>query len=148
MFHNYLLTSFYRYKNTDFILHWVLSRMGMKALAITYDIACQYKKHWKERIDSLPRALRNLPIPKVTWGLPVWHGKGHGLKCEEENSLKYQVGVGKTDGEGPERLWSVLNPMSFMTKEEHHGARHDDIEDFINMHNHKKNLSMGAFISG
>lgn len=117
--------------------------MGMKALTITYDIACQYKKRWKERIAALPRQLQALPVPVVTWGLPVWHGKGHGIKCEEENSLKYQVGVGKTDGEGPERLWSVLNPLSYMTKEEHHGARHDDIEDFLNMHNHRKNISMG-----
>ncbi|KIY60882.1 hypothetical protein CYLTODRAFT_316177, partial [Cylindrobasidium torrendii FP15055 ss-10] len=39
-----------RYKNTDFVLFWVLSRMSYKQAAITYDIACQYKKNFARRV--------------------------------------------------------------------------------------------------
>ncbi|KAF9016773.1 hypothetical protein BDZ89DRAFT_1141218 [Hymenopellis radicata] len=132
-----------RYKNTDFVLYTVLSRMGVKEAGVTYDIACQYKKHFFERIRALPAELRGLDLPEITWGLPVWHGNVHDPYCETSESLKYKVGMGKTDGEGPKRVWSILNPMSYMTKEEHPGARHDDIEDKANLHNFLKNVRSG-----
>ncbi|KAF9029643.1 hypothetical protein BDZ89DRAFT_934226, partial [Hymenopellis radicata] len=119
------------------------SRMGVKEAGVTYDIACQYKKHFFERIEALPAELRSLDVPDITWGLPVWHGNVHDPYCETSESLKYKVGMGKTDGEGPERVWSILNPMSYMTKEEHPGARHDDIEDKVNLHNFLKNVRSG-----
>ncbi|KAF8994209.1 hypothetical protein BDZ89DRAFT_1150195 [Hymenopellis radicata] len=110
-----------RYKNTDFVLYTVLSRMGLKEVTVTYDIACQYKKHFHERIDALPTALRSLDIPELTWGLPVWHSNVHDVECEAAESVKYKVGVGKTDGKGPERVWALLNPMSYRTKEQQPG---------------------------
>ncbi|KAF9018836.1 hypothetical protein BDZ89DRAFT_1139729 [Hymenopellis radicata] len=123
-----------RYKNTDFVLYTVLSRMGLKELTVTYDIACQYKIHFYERIKALPAALHDLMLeaPVIQWALPVWHGNVHEVKCEAAESLKYKVGVGKTDGEGIERVWAVLNPFAYMTKEELPGARHDNIEDKLN----------------
>ncbi len=57
--------------------------------------------------------------------------------------LKFKVGVGKTDGEGIERVWAVLNPFSYMTKEQLPGARHNNIEDKINYHNFTKNINLG-----
>ncbi|KAF9039648.1 hypothetical protein BDZ89DRAFT_1129259 [Hymenopellis radicata] len=132
-----------RYKNTDFVLYTVLSRMGLKEVTVTYDIVCQYKKHFKERIDALPAALRCLDIPELLWGLPVWHGNVHDVACEASESVKYKVGVGKTDSEGPERVWMVLNPMLYRRKEQHPGAHHDDIEDKINLHNFLKNIRQG-----
>ncbi|KAF9006888.1 hypothetical protein BDZ89DRAFT_1144615 [Hymenopellis radicata] len=92
-----------RYKNTDFVLYTVLARMGLKEVAVTYDIACQYKKNFFARIEALPDRLRALDIPALSWGLPVWHGNVHDPYCEAAESLKYMVGAGKTDGEGPER---------------------------------------------
>ncbi|KAF9023545.1 hypothetical protein BDZ89DRAFT_955582, partial [Hymenopellis radicata] len=132
-----------RYKNTDFVLYWVLSKMGLKEVTVTYDIACQYRKHFKERIKALPDVLKNLDLPEIQWGLPIWHGGAHEISCETAESLKYKKGVGKTDGEGIERVWSVLNPMSYMTREEQPGARHDDIEDKVDKHNFGKNIHLG-----
>ncbi|KAF9004178.1 hypothetical protein BDZ89DRAFT_1049589 [Hymenopellis radicata] len=132
-----------RYKNTDFVLYWVLSKMGLKEVTVTYDIACQYRKHFKERIEALPDVLKNLDLPEIQWGLPIWHGGAHEISCETAESLKYKEGVGKTDGEGIERVWSVLNPMSYMTREEQPGARHDDIEDKVDKHNFGKNIHLG-----
>ncbi|KAF9002597.1 hypothetical protein BDZ89DRAFT_1146428 [Hymenopellis radicata] len=134
-----------RYRNTDFVLYTVLSRMGLKEITVTYDIACQYKKHFFERIQALPPALQDImgEAPKIQWALPVWHGNVHEVKCEASESLKYKVGVGKTDGEGIEHVWAVLNPFSYMTKEQLPGGRHDNIEDKINHHNFMKNVGLG-----
>ncbi|KAF9001427.1 hypothetical protein BDZ89DRAFT_968328, partial [Hymenopellis radicata] len=132
-----------RYKNTDFVLYWVLSKMGLKEVTVTYDIACQYRKNFKKRIEALPEVLTSLGIPEIQWGLPIWHGGAHEISCETAESLKYKVGVGKTDGEGIERVWAVFNPMSYMTREEQPGARHDDIEDKADKHNFGKNINLG-----
>ncbi|KAF9000338.1 hypothetical protein BDZ89DRAFT_1147323 [Hymenopellis radicata] len=132
-----------RYKNTDFVLYSLLSRMGLKEVTVTYDIACQYLKHFHERVLALPAGLRELGLPEITWGLPVWHAGVHDIKCEAAESLKYKSGVGKTDGEGIERVWSVFNPMSYMTREEQPGARADDIEDKADCHNFAKNIGLG-----
>lgn len=132
-------------------------------LAFTYDIACQYKINFKKRIqtvqdyissqlDALPPALRQLRHPaltlpeidKIVWALPVWHGNVH--ECEAENSVKYQYGLGKTDGEGIERIWAMMNPMSYTLKEEGPGLRHDDIEDLVNRINYRKNIQQGMLV--
>ncbi len=69
----------------------------------------------------------------------------HKLSCKTENSLLYQYGAEKSDGEGPERVWAVLNPLSWAMKEMGPGARHDDIEDKIDHHNFYKNVHEGSF---
>ena len=119
--------------------------MGFEDVTITYDIACQYKINWWKRIESLPPELRTFAIKNIIWALPVWHGNAHDISCETQNSLKYQLGVGKTDGEGIERKWAAMNPMSYITKEEQPGARHDDLEDLTDLLNFKKNIEMGMF---
>lgn len=121
--------------------------MGFKAVAITYDIACQYKINWLKRVNALPPAMRKFAVTQILWALPVWHGNVHEMECETQNSLKYQVGVGKTDGEGIERKWSAMNPMSYITKEEQPGARHDDLEDLSDLLNFKKNIDLGKSTS-
>ncbi|KAF9022411.1 hypothetical protein BDZ89DRAFT_1196078 [Hymenopellis radicata] len=87
--------------------------------------------------------IEELGPPGDSVGLPIWHGGAHEISCETAESLKYKEGVGKTDGEGIERVWSVLNPMSYMTREEQPGARHDDIEDKVDKHNFGKNIHLG-----
>ncbi|KAJ7441683.1 hypothetical protein B0H11DRAFT_1932864, partial [Mycena galericulata] len=54
--------------------------------------------------------------------LPVWHAASHNEDCKENNSLSFKPGVGKSDGEGVERVWSVLNPASYQTKDAGRGA--------------------------
>lgn len=84
----------------------------------------------------------------IQYALPVWHAAAHERSCQVENSLSYQVGVGRSDGEGIERIWSVLNPMGWATKEMNPGARQDNLEDKIDHHNYHKNLGLGMFIVG
>ncbi|KAF9012929.1 hypothetical protein BDZ89DRAFT_1142715 [Hymenopellis radicata] len=117
-----------RYKNIDFVLYSLLSKMGLKEVTVTYDIACQYRKHFHERVLALPAELRELGLPEITWGLHVWHAGVHDIKCEASESLKYK---------------SVFNPMSYMTREEQPGARADDIENKADNHKFRRNLGLG-----
>ncbi|KAF7299238.1 CxC2 domain-containing protein [Mycena indigotica] len=84
---------------------------------------------------------------RLQYGLPVWHAEAHDPKCRIQFALRYLLGVGKTDGESTERLWSLLNPASWSTKEMGEGARHDVLEDKINLINFEKNRSMGRTLA-
>ncbi|KAF7292950.1 CxC2 domain-containing protein [Mycena indigotica] len=84
---------------------------------------------------------------RLQYGLPVWHAEAHDPKCRIQFALRYLLGVGKTDGESTERLWSLLNPASWSTKEMGEGARHDVLEDKIDLINFEKNRSMGRTLA-
>ncbi|KAJ7062990.1 hypothetical protein B0H15DRAFT_794749 [Mycena belliarum] len=134
-----------RYSNMDYIL--LSSVLGIAALYLTisYDIACQWQVNLPHRMLAMPEHMRlNLEETTVMFGLPVWHAAAHERECQTQNSLSYQPGVGRTDGEGIERTWSVLNPLAWATKEMGAGGRHDAMEDRIDHHNFEKNINQGT----
>ncbi|KAJ7073296.1 hypothetical protein B0H15DRAFT_793030 [Mycena belliarum] len=129
------------YANMDYILLSAVLGITTLYLAISYDIACQWQVNLPARMEKMPEHLRlDLSKTTVTFGLPVWHASAHEKTCQAQNSLTYMVGAGRTDGEGIERTWSVLNPMAWSTKEMGPGARHDAMEDRIDHHNFEKNI--------
>ncbi|KAJ7110762.1 hypothetical protein C8R46DRAFT_1170994 [Mycena filopes] len=134
-----------RYANMDYIL--LSAVLGVTALyiAISYDNVCQWKVNLPQRMANMPARLRlDLAIITLLFALPVWHALAHEEMCQTENSLTYQVGVGRTDGEGIERTWSVVNPISWATKEMGRGARHDAMENKLDHHNFEKNINQGV----
>ncbi|KAJ7060741.1 hypothetical protein C8F01DRAFT_1083718 [Mycena amicta] len=135
-----------RYSNMDYILLSALRYANVKELVLSYDIACQWKQHLLERARKLLEETNlptNLDDFRLGFGLPVWHAAAHEAKCQVENSLSYLRGVGRTDGEGIERTWAQLNPVSFATKEMGEGNRHDTIDDKIDHINFEKNVRQG-----
>ncbi|KAJ6489330.1 hypothetical protein C8R47DRAFT_1215677 [Mycena vitilis] len=80
----------------------------------------------------------------MQFALPVWHAVAHETACRTQNSLSFATGVGRTDGEGIERTWSILNPLGFATKEMGEGARHDALENKIDHINFEKNVKQGT----
>ncbi|KAF7372731.1 CxC2 domain-containing protein [Mycena sanguinolenta] len=133
-----------RFRNMDYILLAALMGFVLMLLTISYDIACQWKRNLAARNSEMPVNMR-LPLNKieVQCALPVWHAGTHDEECETANSLSFKQGVGKSDGEGVERTWAVLNPASYHTKDMSKGNRIDTLEDKINSHNYLKNLSLG-----
>ncbi|KAJ6474617.1 hypothetical protein C8R47DRAFT_1221017 [Mycena vitilis] len=133
-----------RYANMDYILMSALAGLTLLALTVSYDIACQWKKNLPERNSKLDKRIQlDLEKVDVQCGLPVWHAGSHETACEEENSLSIRPGVGKSDGEGVERVWSGIGPAAYHTKDMGLGNRADTLEDKVDYHNHQKNLAQG-----
>ncbi|KAJ7059369.1 hypothetical protein C8F01DRAFT_1255069 [Mycena amicta] len=138
------------YANMDYILMHAIGDARVKRLLFSYDIACQWKQHLRERVlnilddSNIPTSLDQFDIQ---FGLPVWHAAAHEETCQATNSLSYAVGVGRTDGEGIERTWAVLNPIGFATKEMGQGNRHDTIEDKVDHINFEKNVGQGETLA-
>ncbi|KAJ7697294.1 hypothetical protein B0H16DRAFT_1750084 [Mycena metata] len=134
-----------RYSNMDYIFLSALMGITAMYLAISYNITCQWKVNLPSRMKKMPERLRlDLLTITLLFALPVWHAATHEGACQTENSLTYQVGVGWTDGEGIERVWSVLNPISWATKEMGVGPHHDVIKDKLDHHNWEKNIGQGT----
>ncbi|KAJ7917013.1 hypothetical protein B0H13DRAFT_2231523 [Mycena leptocephala] len=130
-----------RYANMDYIVMSALRGFDLMDLLLSYDIGCQWRKYLQDRMQRLPPHLQlDLEAFMLQCGLPVWHASAHEKACANEFSLSFQHGVGRTDGEGVERLWSILNPSSYHTKDMSLGSRADTIEDKIDSHNYQKNL--------
>ncbi|KAJ7294043.1 hypothetical protein C8J57DRAFT_1491395 [Mycena rebaudengoi] len=132
------------YANMDSVVMAALAGLTFMMLTISYDIACQWKKGLRNQSALLlPDIQLNLNKVDVQCGLPVWHATSHQADCTNKNSLSFLVGVGKSDGEGVERMWADLNPAAFHTKQMGYGNRIDTLEDKINSHNFLKNLRQG-----
>ncbi|KAJ6512421.1 hypothetical protein C8R45DRAFT_1206552 [Mycena sanguinolenta] len=129
-----------RYANMDWIVMSAVAGIGLLLLTISYDIACQWKINYKTRQEKLPEDIRLPADLKVQCALPVWHAGSHNESCQNDNSLSFKVGVGKTDGEGVERTWGSLNPVAYHTKDAGLGQRADTLEGVIDNHNFLKNI--------
>ncbi|KAJ7154943.1 hypothetical protein C8R43DRAFT_1126327 [Mycena crocata] len=133
-----------RYVNMDYITMSALAGRSLQSLTVSYDIACQWKTNLATRNAKLPSKIQ-LPLADIDiqCALPVWHAASHNKDCQNANSLSFKTGVGKSDGEGVERVWSRLNPGAHSTKDAGHGQRADVMEGKIDYINHGKNLSQG-----
>jgi hypothetical protein len=110
----------------------------------SYDISCQWGKNFLRRVNDTPmlphlRPSLNLDIKFL---VAKFHLEAHTVKCQAPFSFNYAVGVGRTDGEGVERNWSLLNgiasSLSMMTP----GARWDTMDDFCNFANWRKTIEL------
>ncbi|KAJ7123215.1 hypothetical protein C8R43DRAFT_1135931 [Mycena crocata] len=117
-----------RYANMDFIILSALIGFTLQLLTISYDIAFPSPRLFKFTLQC---------------ALPVWHAASHNEDCQDDNSLSFKPGVGKSDGEGVERTWSVLNPAAYHTKDAGRGQRVDVVEDRIDNNNFLKNIGQG-----
>ncbi|KAJ7578419.1 hypothetical protein C8J56DRAFT_797312 [Mycena floridula] len=134
-----------RYANMDYIFFMAIQMCRLALIFLTYDIYCQYRVNLELRNLSMPDAIRHdFSATEIKGGLPIWHGDVHVVSCRTEHQVQYQEGAGKLDGEAPERVWSVLNPISYATKEMGVGACTDAIDERVDYHNHTKNIRLGT----
>ena len=61
--------------------------------------------------------------------IPIFHCYGHKASCQIQYSPRRIKGIGLTDGEGVERLWSFLRKFSCITKEMSAHKRTDVLTD-------------------
>ena len=129
----------YRFATADLAVlsscqHWAT----LKLIVSAYDINCQYRINFYDRMQTLEARLseflsiRKYFCPEILWisGVGKFHIPAHKVACRYEYSFNYLPGVGMTDGEAVERIWSSLNSISLRTREMASGHRHDTINDF------------------
>lgn len=127
----------------DYVFWSSIRGHQFECLTVSYDISCQWKIHLWDRLQLLPSELQ---VPRnsirMHFGLPVFHAPVHKADCHDENTLRHLDGVGMTDGEGVERVWSDFNPLAASTKEMGPGNRHDAVDNHAGFRNWEKNTGL------
>ncbi|KAK1221816.1 hypothetical protein PQX77_015369 [Marasmius sp. AFHP31] len=131
-----------RYSNMDFLALRTLTGCGLHRVVFSYDIACQWMRNFYTRMREFPSNMWLPDALSLIFKVPKFHLPAHGLRCLAKFAFNYTIGVGKTDGEAIERIWSWLNgcarSLSMMTA----GARWDTMDDFMSYWNYRKTVNL------
>jgi len=139
-----MLTLMVRYINMDYLFFLSLKGDDELPLVVSYDIACQWFKYLRERMDNYSEYIRiDLDNRKITFLVPKFHLPAHIAACQIAFSFHLTKGVGNTDGEAPERGWSDINAIALQTKQMGPGSRRDTIDNHFGDWNYKKNIGLG-----
>jgi len=136
--------TFSRYLHTDYVLVKTLFATALLCLVISYDIACQWHKKLGERMKIFPpEEDLSHSIRHIRYLIPKFHLPAHVEACNLAFSFNLTRGVGRTDGEAPERGWANINPAAQSTKEMGPGSRRNTLDDHFGDWNWKKIIKMG-----
>ncbi|KAF8138624.1 hypothetical protein EV363DRAFT_1394065 [Boletus edulis] len=137
-----------KYVNMDYLLFSALRKFApLRVFKISYDIACQWHKNLWTRMARVPEEWHvDYDAKDITFVVPKFHLPAHIAECQWLFSFNFIQGVGRTDGEAPERGWANINPAASSTKEMGPGSRRDTIDDHFGDWNWKKVVSLGATI--
>ncbi|KAE8222257.1 hypothetical protein CF319_g4510 [Tilletia indica] len=81
----------------------------LRHLGVMYDIGCRFANN--ERVKRiLPDTVR------ITWTIPLFHVYGHTSGCQAKYSPRRVEGMGWSDGEGMERVWSAISNLISSTR--------------------------------
>ncbi len=104
-----------------------------------YDINCQYRinfaqrmKTFREKFTGCLPSITQTNFPPTILGIGKFHLPAHIPSCRFKYSFNWLPGVGMTDGEALERIWSFLNALAKRAKEMTSGHRHDFLNDVFN----------------
>ena len=111
-------------------------------LIVSYDIACQWSVYLKRRMANLDYTFLDC-WAHVVYLVPKFHLPAHVIACRTQFSFNFTKGVGRMDGEAPERGWAEVNPLAASTKEMGPGSRHDTLDAHFGDYNWRKFIRMG-----
>lgn len=126
--------------------------MTLRRHVRAYDINCQHCIHFDLRMThftqnaGLYTSLKHYVFPTTVLGVGKFHLPAHKPSCRWKFSFHYLPGVGMTDGEALERIWSVLNTLGSSTREMSTGHRHDVINDHHSDMNIRRMHSAGELL--
>jgi|SRR5712672_2260511 len=128
----------------DYLLLSSVVNTTMKFIIISYDIACQWGKHFVAQTShpTLPNSLRLPSSISLQFIVPKFHLPAHIPKCHGPFLFNYTSGVGQSDGEGIERNWLVLNGIAPSVSMMGPGGRWDTLDDVCNFKNWRKTISL------
>jgi hypothetical protein len=107
-----------------------------------YDINCQYHINLRKRVGpgqylSFRPGLRLIPA------IGLFHVHGHQDSCYPRYAPRFIPGAGQVDGEGMERLFSVLNGISSVARTMTLANRSETLDSHMGDNNFKKMIDMG-----
>ncbi|KAH9034345.1 hypothetical protein EDB85DRAFT_1863986 [Lactarius pseudohatsudake] len=105
----------FRQINMDYSLCKALSynMEDIPVALVMYDIMCQYRVYFEERIKSSPElSLPSSESLELHMGIGLFHIHGHQDSCLPRFSPSYIPGAKQVDGEIIETLWAPLNNIS------------------------------------
>ncbi|KAF9467072.1 hypothetical protein BDZ94DRAFT_1329986 [Collybia nuda] len=133
-----------RYCNMEFLFWKGPLDIDLKAFVISYDIVCQWSINLQTRMAALDHTFIVFNGKAcVKFLVPKFHLPAHIVKCRNNFSFNYALGVGRTDGEAPERGWAEINPLAMSTKEMGPGSRRDTLDAHFGDYNWRKIIGMG-----
>lgn len=131
----------------DYLFFSTLRHFPCQILNVSYDIACQWHRHLWQRMKTFPEQLQlDVSSKHVTFLVPKFHLPAHIEECQTAFSFNFTPGVGRTDGEAPERGWANINPIASSTKEMGPGSRRDTLDDFFGHANWCKRTALRMYI--
>ncbi|KAG6370267.1 hypothetical protein JVT61DRAFT_12215 [Boletus reticuloceps] len=130
-----------KYVNIDYLVFSTITQFALIMFNFSYNIACQWHKKIWVRMSGMPECLRlDHDMKIVRFFVPKFHIRAHIQKCQTAFSFNFTHGVGRTDGEAPERGWANFNHVASSTKEMGPGARHDHLDNHFGDSNWKKRM--------
>ncbi|KAG2135246.1 hypothetical protein DEU56DRAFT_981136 [Suillus clintonianus] len=138
-----------RYINMDYMFFSSMQTAStLQVINISYDIACQWSKNLWTRMSAFPQQYHlDHDTKTITFLVPKFHLPAHILSCQTTYSFNFIKGVGRTDGEAPERGWADINPIATSTREMGPDSRRDTLDDHFNDWNWKKVCLMGKTLA-
>lgn len=115
---------------------------GIRRLLLIYDIMCQYYKRQGLRFERNPYL--DMPDIVLEKAIGQFHVHGHKDSCFFRFSTSFIPGAGQVDGEGLERLWAVLNKISWSARTTTLAHRAELLDDHTNDNNWKKLTNIGG----
>ncbi|KAH9478096.1 hypothetical protein JR316_0010334 [Psilocybe cubensis] len=132
-----------RYVNMDYFFLSSIAYTILLRIVVSYDIACQWWVNLLKRCQIYPEnVLSNPSAPSLVYLVPKFHLPAHVQKCQAAFSFNYTPGVGRTDGEAPERGWSATNGIASSTKEMGPGSRNDTLDNHFGDYNWRKIITI------
>lgn len=132
------------YANMDYLFASAIQTYALPVILISYDIACQWFKNLDRRMaEHWPSNLHVPPTTKLIPAIPKLHEPMHEAVNHQVYSLNYIPGVGQSDLECPERVWSAHNAIGNATKSQGPGSRQDVLDDHFSFWNWQKYVGLG-----
>ncbi|KAL6300781.1 hypothetical protein BKA93DRAFT_739915, partial [Sparassis latifolia] len=132
-----------RFANVDYALAGVLKQArNIDKIYLSYDEICGYCVNIRQCFTTHFPDLVPL-LDKLVFLVPKMHILGHKEVCQLQYSFNYTEGVGRTDGEAPERVWKQDNEHIESTKEMDSGHRHDVLNNQHSALNFDKTTTLG-----
>ncbi|KAF9038742.1 hypothetical protein BJ165DRAFT_1352555, partial [Panaeolus papilionaceus] len=137
-----------RYANMDYLFYKTVSTLRKPiSYVVSYDIACQWSVHLRKRLLDLDAEFFIYDSDHaIQFLVPKFHLPAHIAPCRRRFSFNYRQGVGRTDGEAPERGWPVTNALAGSTREMCAGTRRDVLEYQFGDHNWVKITNLASLL--